>query len=87
MPGDPTPSGAAQSAAFRDAGPEDWTGDDALAALAEPYEGTTRPEDFDPSGPDDGWDAGRQDPKTIEQARAAAAERGDDPAHYDQLEG
>ena len=87
LPADPTTSGAAQSAAFRQASPEDWTGDDELAAIAVPYTGTTAPEEFDPTGPDDGWDAGRQEPKTLKQARAAAAARGDDPTLYDELAG
>jgi hypothetical protein len=86
-PHDPTATGAAQSAAFRDADPADWTTDEQLARIAEPYTGpTSDPAAFDPTAVD-GWDAGREDPKELDEARQAAVERGDDPAPYDGLGG
>lgn len=78
-----------QSAAFRQATDIDrWDGDlPALVAqhgatVHEPIEGVAQirlPEDYE----SDGWDVGRETPKTVEQAREALAVRIADPSAPD----
>ncbi|MEV6877024.1 hypothetical protein [Amycolatopsis sp. NPDC051128] len=87
----------AQRRAFTEAGPADWAAETALLAGALVYEPgdptpIKTPEEWDAED----WDAGRQNPKTLDEARAALAARIADPhapdteaesGAYDELEG
>jgi hypothetical protein len=87
----------AQRRAFTEAGPAGWAAETVLLADAVVYEPDDStpiktPEEWDAEG----WDAGRQNPKTLDEARAALATRIADPhapdteaesGAYDDLEG
>lgn len=74
-----------QAAAFRGATAADWVDDDEMARLFEQGElavatGPTRTVEEHEA---EGWDAGRVGPKSLDEARAALAERVDDPSAPD----
>jgi hypothetical protein len=77
----------AQRRAFTEAGPYDWAGTDlleveAVHAPGDPDAPPIRtPEEWDAAG----WDADREGPKSLAEARAALAARIDDPAAPDPL--
>lgn len=64
-----------QSAAFREAGDDDWVSDQQIAEVATVHDGPVRtPEEYE------GWDAGREGAKSLDEAREALAARIADPA-------
>lgn len=71
-----------QAEAFRGAGPDDWVTDDDLAAMHDSGElqtVTDAPVRTVYEHEVSGWDAERVGPKSLEQAKAALADRVDDP--------
>lgn len=57
----------AQSRAFREATEEDWVTDEQIAEMAEAVDPNTTerlPEEYE----EDGWDLGREGPKSLEDA-------------------
>lgn len=71
-----------QSAAFRHATEADWAGVDLAVCDVYP-DGDERPIRTPEEWEADGWDAGREGPKSLAEAKAALAARIADPAAPD----